>query len=388
MKKVKRVKMPKTLVEWVLWILVIALGAVFVTAIAVALGFAETASAEEFYWKNAGGNPFGDRDVNRAIKKFNLPEEVKKVFIEHASTGGVVYLMKKGQFLEEMASANYHIIGSVTVFLPEKDLMARIYPSVKYDGYEYFLIKPVACNNWAWWKEVVNQSVFNRHFDFKEKKVELVEAVEAQEEPEEPILIQELEPKKFYENETCIWSGGSEKNFFLGGNHKSFFFEQPVFDGRLQEGIGLSVGMWQGKTEKDFWHGNSVSVGPVVKFITPRKKYLSASAQIGERDDQTEKNVSMLYLSGSYWTKKLGLWGDVSFNDDHSKSFGAGGRYYIIPKAGVMAKRSYSSTNAWHDAWTFVGIFVVPVRGMSVSLEQGQNKKGVKKTNIVADYCW
>ncbi|MFH1233453.1 MAG: LysM domain-containing protein [Patescibacteria group bacterium] len=113
-----------------------------------------TAIAKTFLWKEAGANPFGEkRDFTKAIKLFNIPEEVKREFVALVNEGNSRdYQMERGQKFEQMIFGNYQVVNNVIVQINLSQLGAKIY-SKSFGGQVYFLVCPTICNNWAWWKK-------------------------------------------------------------------------------------------------------------------------------------------------------------------------------------------------------------------------------------------
>lgn len=108
-------------------------------------------------WKVGGINPFGNRSFFKAMEKDlfdRLPKPVKSQFIEDVKKDrSYPYRMKIGQLLAQQIYDKYKVRNDVEVQLPEDQLDAELYSKVEFDGYVYFLIKPLICDNWSWWKE-------------------------------------------------------------------------------------------------------------------------------------------------------------------------------------------------------------------------------------------
>ncbi|MBI4811868.1 LysM peptidoglycan-binding domain-containing protein [Candidatus Falkowbacteria bacterium] len=106
----------------------------------------------DFKWQKPGFNPFGGRDFTKAIEKFNLPEEVKKIFIAKVKNGEFEWSsIKVGDRFEQMAFGDYKIINNVIAgWETERLLAGRLYTATVGDKI-YFLVDPLICHNWAWW---------------------------------------------------------------------------------------------------------------------------------------------------------------------------------------------------------------------------------------------
>lgn len=109
-----------------------------------------------FFWKRAAIKPFGNRSFTKAINSFNLPQEVKEIFIAQVKSGE----FKKGQLqfgqrLDQMIFDNYQVVGDIIVQVQKKFRHIKIYPPVRFGNKIYHLVNPLVCNNWAWWSETV-----------------------------------------------------------------------------------------------------------------------------------------------------------------------------------------------------------------------------------------
>ncbi|MFH1232532.1 MAG: hypothetical protein V1651_01550 [Patescibacteria group bacterium] len=313
-----------------------------------------TATAEYFYWENAGGSPFGGRNPEKAIILFNLPDEVKRQFLIDVKTKKrTSFQLLRGERLDEMVFSDYKIVKNILVCIPEEERKAEEVSSVIFKGYKYCLVKPIVCDNWAWWREkeedvVVPQKkiVFNI---IEEKSVIMIPQKEELEEQEVVVL-----PKpeyRFYENETYGWVGRYWKKgasgSFSGGKHNSFFFRQNTQDFEFSEGIGLMANAWKGRGYK----GNRISVGPVVR-VKKNEKTLTFSAQAGEQEDcwlGASKKTKQFCLCSDFSLNKLDAWGGINIDVSHSEfleTYYLGSRFWVFEgekiKVGILGKTNYA----------------------------------------------
>ncbi len=110
-----------------------------------------------FIWEKGGTNPFDGRNFIKAMEMnlFDLlPEEVKVKFTAAVEKKqSEPYRMEVGKVFAQQMYDNYKVRNNVEVQLPEDQLDAEMYAKVEFDGYIYYLIKPLICSNWSWWKE-------------------------------------------------------------------------------------------------------------------------------------------------------------------------------------------------------------------------------------------
>ena len=291
-----------------------------------------TATAEYFYWENAGVESFGDRDPEKAIMLFSIPTEVKIAFLAD------IKLRESGikkypnfQFLyheklDEMIFGDYKIVKNVIVLIPKDKREGWEISLFVFEGYKYCLSKPIVCNNWAWWKEEVKKEVARPLvINLSVKKSEVVFPPKTELKEEAVIKPTDEQVKKpFYENETCLWSGAIRTGWFVGGKHNSFFVRQTTFS----EGIGVTVNTWKGVNDNFHYSGNRITVGPVVKFSG-----ITATAQLGQQKDfgfndlgyESSQKTKILNfgLTADFYevgqVLKVEIWSDVNADIGHSK---------------------------------------------------------------------
>ncbi|MFA5359353.1 MAG: LysM domain-containing protein [Patescibacteria group bacterium] len=255
------------------------------------------ASKKCFVWKKGGVNPFGDRNVVKAISLFNISEEVKAAFITAAEKGEFeAYQMTEGQELEQQIFGNYKVVDNVVVKLPEDQLEAKLFAKVDLGDEVYFLIRPAVCGNWAWWKEA------------KSPEPEMVpEPVPAPPEPEiipEPVPAPPEEPMALLippeetpveesKEEPCSeYNGYCKTDLIMGaGNYKNSHPDQDAagyyywlkarercFIGKIGNtdyygGVALFLAGGEGHDRNYDYEWKEGAIGPSLKFINPQKHY-------------------------------------------------------------------------------------------------------------------
>ena len=326
-------------------------------------------NADVFVWKNVGVQPFGARDVDKAVVSFNLPNEVKIKFVIAAKGGlGKFYEIKIGQRFEQMVFGSYTIKNNIIVQIDPSQLKSKLYSEVYFEGYNYFLIKPDACSNWAWWKEKKEDVVIPQKkivFSIREKNlVIIIPPKEELEEREEIVLPKE--PERFYENETYGWVGRYWKEgasgSFSGGKHNSFFFCQDIKDFELFEGVGLMTNAWKGAG----YRGDRKSIGPTIR-VRKNEKTLTFSAQVGEQEDcwlGASKRTKLFCLTSDFSSGGLDAWGGINIDASHSefldKTYYLGSRFLVFEgekiEVGILGKIDYAKED--FSFKNSVGIFM------------------------------
>ncbi|MBU0636911.1 LysM peptidoglycan-binding domain-containing protein [Patescibacteria group bacterium] len=272
-----------------------------------------------FIWKKGGLKPFGKRNAIEGIKKFNLPEEVKQAFLFAVkSKKEESCLMKIGQRFEQTLLGNYKVVNNVEVQLPVQQLAAMLVAKFVHQGQTYFLIRPLICNNWAWWKEA------------------LPLPLELTTPPPSPSL--KLKWKRLNRGEAYLWLGGSgvEKNdgegYFLGGKYNKFFVRR----GKFVLCFGATANSWKGISRDGFhYEGVRWSIGPVLKFTHKKGGEIIVAAQFGQQQDDgntgdkkyvanQDTDVLAISLSTDFVTKirlmkKVDIWGDYVLDVGHAK---------------------------------------------------------------------
>ncbi len=319
--------------------------------IIVILAFLATQCAAEkmFYWSKSNVQPFGTRSVERGIMKFDIPNEVKIAFLSSISfpiEDKKNFIMKEGEELDEMLFGDYKVVKNVIVKLPLNQRGAKVYCMYVSDNYKYFFIKPIACSNWAWWKEKIIIIIEEEKVAKKiEKKIFIIPEVEILEEVEEKKveIMEEVEEKKAgIKIESYLWEGSimgknQDPNIYVGGNCNIFFRG----DITTELGIGSVMNFWE--------NGHKISVGPVFK-----KNSKEFTIQIG-------KNFVLFGLFGNL-SDETNFWVNVIKKQTKKASYydiGCRHEIWLLNermKVGILWKSSYAEGDC--SFGKAVGLFV------------------------------
>jgi LysM repeat protein len=247
-------------------------------------------------WKVGGINPFGNRSFFKAMEKDlfdRLPEPVKANFIEDVKKGkSYPYRMKPGQMLPQQIYDKYKCRNDVEVQLPEDQLDAELYSKVEFDGYVYFLIKPLICDNWSWFREQKPAAPIPPVVVEQPKK----ELPQAPQVPDmikaEPIIVVVPEVVVQPKPEEKCQGGKCRTDLIVGvGGYKNSHPDQDasgwyVWDkfrvrcliGRIGDtdfygGLALFIAGGKGHDRNYNYDWNEGTLGPSLKFINPIKHY-------------------------------------------------------------------------------------------------------------------
>lgn len=223
-------------------------------------------AASQYRWKKPGINTFGKRDFAKAIAKFNLPEEVKKEFVELVKTGKFSWReIKPGDRFEQMAFGDFKIINNVIASWKQGRLLAARLYAATFKGKTYFLIDPLICRNWAWWAEEVGEP--------QKKETPIVAIPELPVKSEAPaekpklllipptIVAEEKKPAPIPIEPPTIWKPSIDASAFAGVSKRTqgegkgsywgvdasiYLFKYRLGDGILEAGPSFQYVGWKG----------------------------------------------------------------------------------------------------------------------------------------------
>lgn len=326
--------------------------------------------------KTLGRHVFGKRrSVAKAINKFSLPTEVKKLLIDKVNKGEFeLVTLEKGQRYEQMAFENYNIQDKLQLDFPEGhgELAGRY--SVEWQGRVYYLDIPRKCDNPSWFSVPVPVPV---KIEEPEKPAEPKPPVitpcpqcppcpePEPKEPEKPAPVPEPKPEepeptpkqpepprpkiKEYpaQYESYTWAGhywalkGGGQSSYYGGKLNIFPFTQETSWGRLREGIGATLNGWDGDNHGFDYRGNRWTLGPVAS-LTGKKTgtKLTSTIQLGRQKDRgrtglgykSGQKTKILYFGESLDLYKVGpfykveSWLDANIDIGHDKDSSFRGR--------------------------------------------------------------
>jgi len=311
----------------------------------------DSSVAKAFIWKKGGTKPFGQRDPAKAVKLFNLPEEVKAAFITAVKSGQTEdYRLKVGQRLEQQIFGHYRMVNNVVVQLPPNQLEAKIYCKFSFNGRVYFLIRPLVCGNWAWWAEKeVEQEIKPpaetppeiKTTEPKKMMMLLIPTEQVPEVPAKPKISPPIEGDKCSVSyESYGWAGhywalqgGGQSNYY-GGKGNFFFCPHETSLGKMREGVGATVNAWEGDNSGYNFRGSRWTVGPVVDLITKQGNRFTTTIQVGQQEDrghdgagyEASQRTRILYLGQTAdlyhinkYIFKSENWLDVNIDIGHDK---------------------------------------------------------------------
>jgi len=268
------------------------------------------AASKPFLWEKPGANPFGNREFTKAIKMFDLPEEVKTSLIAKVKSGIFEWhSIGSGDHFKQMVFGNYHIVSDVYAqWNPDRLLAAKKY-SVKYENRVYYLVDPLICRNWSWWSEEVIKPP-------AEKPPEIVAAAPPPPEPEEdeeellvplilpPVVVAAEFPPNTEEvrkiPETCLncqpdvditvgafadrhQSGNNPHGIWGVGN----FYACDIKDGDKIHSVGFALegNYWYGVTgDEYYYYGRRYAIDAAYRLLTPDTEF-QVRAGLGKVDD-------------------------------------------------------------------------------------------------------
>ncbi|MBI2459469.1 MAG: LysM peptidoglycan-binding domain-containing protein [Parcubacteria group bacterium] len=268
--------------------------------------------------KKLGAHKFGPRrDPVKAIKKFELPQEVKDALIAELKAGRFSWAtLKKGDRREQMAFGNYRITGGKGTVLemdfPEGHKEAVRRYSVEHEGWIFHLEIPLKCDNPTWWKEKIPTPPPPAP---KPEPAPEIVPVPPPPEPKKPkqkfllmripppvqivappaLEILEAPPEKVFGPDVDI-SVGSFADWHKSGNNPrgiwgvGNFYSHNISDGdRLHSfGFALEGNYWNGVTgdEPHGFHylGNRYAIGPAYRLLTADMEF-QVRAGLGEVND-------------------------------------------------------------------------------------------------------
>jgi len=237
--------------------------------------------AKIFHWRHPGADKFGNRDKEKGINLFSVPNQVKKAWLAKVKAGDMKYIsLKNGVKFKEMLFGNFHLKKNViTDWQKGKRYFSHLYV-VEYKGMGYELIRPLVCSNWSWKITTLKVAV-------KPKPVKIfVQSVKIEQTDLEPAdKFDDLEEEFVEEN--CLlknWESNIYGGYWHGvsgntsGSH-SYYFGGTVdcqtalpsdggkSRGEYKYGLRLSSNYWDGIAANNFeFDGYRIGMGPILKW--------------------------------------------------------------------------------------------------------------------------
>ena len=254
----------------------------------------KTYERDVFVYRRPNANPFTEkRDAKRLVSRFSCPEKVKqdffeiiKDFQEGRNPGQVSFVSSKiGDIsgFEEMGFGDYRLVHNVKVDFEDRQ-KSRVWKTA-YGEYDYYLVLPKNCWNWAWYKVAKPEPVPDpKPIPVPEPKPE--PAPEPDPEPKPKPSCLDWDSSLYAGSMRGAQSGNKkDRHKYFGGHASVFLYCNNFWDGRFRIGPSVNIITWEGEVDE------AVDYSGDQKLFGLKAEYLRSN------------NNSSLFL---YWGEKRG----------------------------------------------------------------------------------
>ncbi len=277
-----------------------------------------------------GAHTFGrKRSAVKAIKKFSLPKEVKRILIAKVRKGDFEWSpIKKGDRFSEMVFGNYEIAKKKYANWDASHLEAARLYKTEFQGEVYLLFDPLKCRNLAWRMEKKADAI-KFSAEKQKKKLLLMMLI-----PPASSKYDSAQTTEFFTQERFCYkpdfdisigaftdrhrSGNEPRGWWGVGNF--YFFNIEEIEKIQSFGIAVEGNRWSGTTGDGYdYFGKRYAVGPAYRLLTPDSEFQFRTG-LGEVDDwghietspagkyESDQNSEIITAYAGYEKKKDGAW--------------------------------------------------------------------------------
>jgi len=361
-------------------------------------------SQQAYHWRNPGSMPFGRRDWTKAIKSFDLPDEVKSAIMNKLDSAFYKAefdqdpkwqddafewtVIKPGDVFHQMVFGDYRIKNNVVAdWSSDKAVAARMF-TVEVGGEKYYFFEPLVCRNWSWRTDALQPQIGEAKPRMKMllplppspfvEDAQVAEVVNPMPtEDKNPIVEQWIDKASQIINRTEMSVGGGREWGVDGGQTDYWWGNLNFFPGGLEippeaflKGIALQADGFAGQSSDGFnYSGSYFGIGGVFKKASPnvvnefkvtvgkREDFGDISSNAGTYEDHQETKMLRLFASREnksnheHWFPRSLVYGDVGLDIGHEKSAtwtDASGQYPITVEPG---DKTFYRLGADLDIW-------------------------------------